>query len=308
MVKPSCNARSMSGFPGPRILEHGPHPARGPSRIPPARSPAALAVNQRVARNLARRGDHLRLIDQANPSSARHLRTCCRTATISARSLRIGIRVRLIAWHAHTSSIRGERRAQQVHARSTFSAVRTPCSDSPSSTSVIATDGCIPTTTVSASSTRDIAAMLPSMRPMNESTISSDEMSISTPLAAVSAISFGEVFLQRQRQPVVHVHLDRDQEELAHLEDRNAFHALLRRSSARRCADALSPLRLSASRNASASVAFVVTSPRSTPRWTIVCAICGRMPLMMQSAPISRAAATVFSSAARPACPRSARR
>jgi hypothetical protein len=30
----------------------------------------------------------------------------------------------------------------------------------------------MPTTTVSASSTRDIAAMLPSMRPMNESTIS----------------------------------------------------------------------------------------------------------------------------------------
>ena len=30
-------------------------------------------------------------------------------------------------------------------------------------------------------------------------------------------------------------------------------------------------------------------------RWTMVCAICGRMPLMMQSAPIRRAAATVFS-------------
>ena len=42
-------------------------------------------------------------------------------------------------------------------------------------------------------------------------------------------------------------------------------------------------------------VALVMTSPRSTPRCTIVCAICGRMPLMMQSAPISRAAATVFS-------------
>ena len=38
-----------------------------------------------------------------------------------------------------------------------------------------------------------------------------------------------------------------------------------------------------------------MTSPRSTPRWTMVCAICGRMPLMMQSAPISRAAATVLS-------------
>ena len=34
---------------------------------------------------------------------------------------------------------------------------------------------------------------------------------------------------------------------------------------------------------------------RSMPRWTIVCAICGRMPLMMHSAPIRRAAVTVFS-------------
>ena len=46
------------------------------------------------------------------------------------------------------------------------------------------------------------------------------------------------------------------------------------------------PSRRSAIANASASVALVITVPRSTPRWTMVCAICGRMPLMMQSAPI----------------------
>ena len=34
----------------------------------------------------------------------------------------------------------------------------------------------------------------------------------------------GQVVLQRQGELVVHVHLDRDQEELAHLEDRNAVH------------------------------------------------------------------------------------
>ncbi len=51
----------------------------------------------------------------------------------------------------------------------------------------------------------------------------------------------------------------------------------------------------SASVKASASVALVDTADRSTPRCTMVCAICGRMPLMMQSAPIRRAAATVFS-------------
>ena len=109
--------------------------------------------------------------------------------------------------------------------RSTLSAVRTPGSDMPSSTSVIATAGRMPTTTVSASSTRDIAAMLPSMRPMNESTISSAEMSISTPRAPVAAMRVGQIVLQLHRQPVVHVDLDRHEQELAHLEDRDAFHA-----------------------------------------------------------------------------------
>ena len=72
--------------------------------------------------------------------------------------------------------------------RSTLSAVLTPVSDSPSSTKVIATAGRMPTTTVSASSSRDTAAMLSSIRPMKESTISSPEMSIITPLAEVATI------------------------------------------------------------------------------------------------------------------------
>src|SRR6195952_2426266 len=72
--------------------------------------------------------------------------------------------------------------------RSTFSAVRTPSSDKPSSTSVIATAGCMPTTTVVASSTLAMPEMLASMRPTKESTISSAEMSISTPLAPVFSI------------------------------------------------------------------------------------------------------------------------
>src|SRR4051812_715343 len=71
---------------------------------------------------------------------------------------------------------------------STFSAVRTPSSDRPSSTSVMATAGCMPTTTVVASSTRAMPEMLASMRPTNESTISRAEMSISTPLAPVRSI------------------------------------------------------------------------------------------------------------------------
>jgi hypothetical protein len=47
----------------------------------------------------------------------------------------------------------------------------------------MATDGCIPTTTVAASRMRAMAAVFASMRPMNESTTSSEEMSISTPFA-----------------------------------------------------------------------------------------------------------------------------
>src|SRR6185369_14831265 len=54
-----------------------------------------------------------------------------------------------------------------------------------------------------------------------------------------------------------------------------------------------SPARCSATANASARVALVMTVVRSRPRWTTVWAICGRMPLMMQSAPMRRAAATV---------------
>ena len=60
---------------------------------------------------------------------------------------------------------------------------------------------------------------------MKESTISSAEMSIRTPLARVSAMRVGQVVLQRHREAVVHVHLDGDQEAVAHLEDRDAFHA-----------------------------------------------------------------------------------
>src|SRR3954466_8927210 len=72
--------------------------------------------------------------------------------------------------------------------RSTLSAVRTPSSESPSSTSVIATAGCMPTTTVVASMMREMPEMPASMRPTNASTISSAEMSISTPLAPLVEI------------------------------------------------------------------------------------------------------------------------
>src|SRR5271165_628132 len=73
---------------------------------------------------------------------------------------------------------------------STSSAVCTPLRLSPSSTNVMATAGCIPTTTVCASKTRAIAEVLASIRPIKESTMSSEEMSMSTPLALTLAILF----------------------------------------------------------------------------------------------------------------------
>src|SRR5579864_8707632 len=105
-----------------------------------------------------------------------------------------------------------------------------------------------------------------------------------------------EVVLQRHGQAVVHVDLNADEQTVADLEDRNLFHAAY---SAGVWADlarstTVLPTRRRARANASAIVALEVTD-KSTPRCTIVCAICGRMPLMMQSAPISRAAETVFS-------------
>ena len=88
----------------------------------------------------------------------------------------------------------------------------------------MATAGRMPTTTVWASSTRDIPAMLPIIRPMNESTMSSAEMSIKTPRAPVVDDPAGQVVLQRHRQAIVHVDLDRHDQEIAHPKDRYMFH------------------------------------------------------------------------------------
>src|SRR5205085_6426917 len=100
-----------------------------------------------------------------------------------------------------------------------------------------------------------------------------------------------QLFLQRDRGAVVHIHLDRRDQTLPNLQNRNALHLV----SFYGFATTALPVRPRARRKASARVAFVTTTVSSTPRWTMVCAICGRMPLMMQSAPIRRAAATVFS-------------
>src|SRR5262249_8773297 len=125
-------------------------------------------------------------------------------------------------------------------------------------------------------------------------------------LGAVINDFFREIFFERRREPVVHIDLDGHEQRIPELEDRNAVHDAY---SAGCCSGVVflafsispglsfrtpRPVRLSATAKASASVALEMTLS-STPRCTMVCAICGRMPLMMQSAPIRRAAATVFS-------------
>ena len=76
------------------------------------------------------------------------------------------------------------------------------------------------------------------------------------------------------------------------LQDRHPVHQRRRACAAADDLDAA--VAAARARSASASVALVTMSPNSMPSATIVCAICGRMPEMMHSAPISRAATTVL--------------
>src|SRR6185312_7042555 len=150
---------------------------------------AAAAVDHGVARELARGRDDLGLVHQAEPDGLRLLaqelpcphdvlRRAHRELDAAGGGALRGPSRDHRDVQARTSS---SRRCSSAMPFSTFSAVCTPSSGRPSSTRVIATDGCIPTTTVCASSTRAIAEMFAIMRPMNESTTSSAEMSIRTP-------------------------------------------------------------------------------------------------------------------------------
>src|SRR5262249_26973243 len=145
------------------------------------RVPAA-AVQDRVARQLARGGHDLRLVDETESVLDRAL------ADRLAKYDDVVVPRQRKRLERHREGHPPTHTASNSLPFSMSRAVRTPESDMPSSTRVMATAGRIPTTTVSASRTRDIAAMFPSMRPMNESTISSAEISIKTPRAPVAAI------------------------------------------------------------------------------------------------------------------------
>src|SRR5690606_15676220 len=115
------------------------------------------------------------------------------------------------------------------------------------------------------------------------------------PMRAVLHEPGSEILLERRGHAVVHVYLYGDQQRVAELQNGNSIHDM--RAQARCSALIGTTVRLtrrSARASASANVALETTFS-STPRCTMVCAICGRMPLTMQSAPINRAAATVLS-------------
>ncbi len=151
----------------------------------------------------------------------------------------------------------------------------------------------MPTTTVSASSTRgdgrdrgdhpaDEAVDDLQRRDVDEHAV---RAGLDDPL--------GEVLLERERDLVLQVDLDRDQQDVADAQDRDALHSaapgdlalddVLSRSGAARAA-ARRP----------ASPWWRCRRTRCRARRS-VCAICGRMPEMMHSAPSSRAAITVLS-------------
>src|SRR4029079_10369752 len=124
--------------------------------------------------------DHLGLIDQAELEL---LHSCSYGLPRPDDILFVLQRHYLVVGH-HRVRVRLERNICMP--RSTSSAVCTPGNSRPSSTRVMATAGRMPTTMVRASRIVDIADMLAIMRPMNESTTSSAEMSMRTPLAPVA--------------------------------------------------------------------------------------------------------------------------
>src|SRR6185437_12456199 len=137
---------------------------------------ATAAVHQRVPREFARGRYQLGLVDQRQSVLGRH------DPHLLAHADDVVSRLDLHLIHQDFPfSI--------SRPFSALSAVRTPVSGSPSSVSVIATAGRMPTMTVSASNSREIEPIMDSIRPMNESTISTAVMSMITPCAPVAASS-----------------------------------------------------------------------------------------------------------------------
>ncbi len=108
--------------------------------------------------------------------------------------------------------------------RSTFSAVLTPDSDSPSSTSVIATAGPhADDDRVGVEDARDGGDVV--QHAADEAVDDLQRRDVDQhALGAVRDDLAGQIFLQRGRQPVVHVDLDGDEQRAAEFQNRNAVH------------------------------------------------------------------------------------
>src|SRR6185312_5333491 len=154
-------------------LDAGP-PVRRLDHFDPGHT--AAAVHQRVPRELARGRHQLGLVYERQPVFRR------RAADLLADADDVVSRL-------DRQLIHQDFPFRISRPFSALSAVRTPLRDSPSSVSVIATAGRMPTMTVSASNSLDIEPIMVSIRPMNESTISTAVMSMITPRAPVTASS-----------------------------------------------------------------------------------------------------------------------
>src|SRR5215472_11159828 len=291
--------------PGGKSIPHGQFNIRNPRTLIGENQPhadsgavqgfqlqrAASAVDHGVSREFACRGYQLGLVHQGKTDLAGQLAdppAHRNDVGFGRDGNRIAVNYRhYIALWPSTDS-----RSASIPA-STLRAVRTPWRDMPNSTNVMATAGCIPTTTVCASSTRDMAAIFPSIRPMKESTISRLEISMRTPRAPVSLIRLvkSSCSVMAKRSCMSTWMVTRRKSPMRRM---GIFSKVYAPFALAVFPSRLIPVRCRARANASDSVAFVVTSSRLIPRCTMVCAICGRTPLMMQSAPIRRAAVTVF--------------
>src|ERR1700678_2003563 len=172
-----CQRQVKVGDARPFVAEADPDAALAvtrPDHLDPGQ--AAAAVHQGIAGQFAGRGHHLGLVHQGEAAfRGQDPYSLPNTHHVVSRLDR--------------QFIHQVRPFSISRPLSAFRAVRTPRRDRPSSVSVMATAGRIPTMTVSASNNRDMDPIMVSIRPMKESTISTEVMSMITPRAPALASS-----------------------------------------------------------------------------------------------------------------------
>ena len=143
-------------MPGPLVLEVQPQalPVARRRSTPASSCPPPPCI-ERVARQLAGGGDHLGLVDEAEAAApGRACRTACRAQDDVVLGLEGERRQSRYDVHRRRPPVGIGRGRRSAIPRSTFERRADARQRQPSSTSVIATAGCMPTTTVSASRMR----------------------------------------------------------------------------------------------------------------------------------------------------------